>query len=340
MHRETLIACTPYLVAIVALLICQWLLIRFSGGRLQLAQLKRLHRDQTGAVQSLSFILTLPVFLFIMMFIVQLSLITMARITVEYAAFAAARSAIVWIPANLGTELDAENRIGSAPLVLIREYEVRGRIYRVYHVEPTGDKYMQIHLAAAMACMPICPSINTGAPDSQLGNAMLPSIERAYRALAPGSTSNLRIPARLRNKLAYALAHTWVEIEVHHCGDRIYWGDVPLYPEMDLQPDFPDRYLRPNEIGWQDQVFVRVIHDYALLPGPGRLLARRTDNNVTGYDSVADQIQYRNGVFTRTLSAMTRLGNEGQKATPTIPSAEPPYRRSYIHPLPWLPRSF
>ncbi len=325
MHRETLLACAPYLVAIVGLLLCQAIVLRLSNARLQLAYLKQLHRDQRGAVQSLSFVLTLPIFMFIMMFIVQLALITMARISVEYAAYAAARSAIVWYPANLGTDSLRENWTATSSLLPLRSYEANGRTYVVYRVPAHGDKFNRIHLAAAIASMPICPSANTGVLDLHPSNAALPSILRVYRAMAPGSLTNGRIPARLRNKLAYALANTTVEIEVHHCGDPISGGDPPLYPEP---------YLAPFEIGWQDQVYVKVTHQYALLPGPGRLLARRSRGSAAD-NEIADQIRNENGVFARTLTAITRMGNEGQKPTPTIPTGDPRYPTTYAQPLPW-----
>ena len=46
----------------------------------------------------------------IMMFIVQVSQLMIGTIVVHYAAFAAARTAIVWIPARLGLE-ESENCI-------------------------------------------------------------------------------------------------------------------------------------------------------------------------------------------------------------------------------------
>ena len=52
-------------------------------------------------MQSLSFVLTLPVFIFIMMMIVQVSQLMIGIVVVHYAAFAAARSAAVWIPAAM-----------------------------------------------------------------------------------------------------------------------------------------------------------------------------------------------------------------------------------------------
>ncbi|MBM4093911.1 MAG: pilus assembly protein [Planctomycetes bacterium] len=333
MNRETLIACLPYIGGIVGLLLCQAVVIRLSGARVRWAQLKQLHADQAGAAQSLSFVLTFPLFLFVMMFVVQLCLITMARISVEYAAFAAARSAMVWISANLGDEDYAENRVGP-PIVPVRQYEANGRNYTVYQLIPTGEKFAKIHLAAAMACLPICPSGNKGVEPTHPGNAALPSIERAYVAMAPDSVSNLRIPSRLRNKLAYALANTWIAIEVHHCGDQISGGDPPLYPEMPLQLDFPSRYLRPNEIGWQDQIYVTVAHDYALIPGAGRLLTNRTSSSINAYAAPKDDVRLAGNVYVRTLMATARLGNEGQKAAPTI-SGYGGGHRSYVHPLPW-----
>lgn len=333
MHREAFIACLPYLAAIAALLVCQAVVLRLSKVRFQPARLLQLHRDQRGAVQSLSFVLTLPVFIFVMMFVVQLALITMARISVEYSAFAAARSAVVWFPAHVGDPRLAENQVSLSPLVPIRRYQAEGRNYTVYRVAPDGDKYDKIQLAAAMACMPICPSVNTGVSRDHWGNAALPAIQRAYAIMAPGSTANTRIPARLANKLAYALSHTRVEIEVHHCGDRIPGGDPPLYAEYPLDLEYPERYLRPNEIGWQDQIFVKVIHRYALLPGPGRLLASRADSPEIR-DDVADQIQYDSGIYARTLTATVRMGNEGQKFSTYDPSNP----NTYVQPLPWVYR--
>jgi len=72
---------------------------------LLLCRLRRLHRDEAGNVQSLSFVLTLPIFIMLMMLIVQASQLMIGQVVVEYAAVAAARSAIVWIPAAVGTPL-------------------------------------------------------------------------------------------------------------------------------------------------------------------------------------------------------------------------------------------
>lgn len=73
MGRQIVEACLPWAGLLVASVLAAWLLARLSGGRLQLARLRRLHRDQGGAVQSLAFVLVLPFFVMILLFIIQVS---------------------------------------------------------------------------------------------------------------------------------------------------------------------------------------------------------------------------------------------------------------------------
>ena len=101
MTRAVLQACFPWAVVLATAVAAAWLLARASNARFEPGRLRRLHGDQAGGVQSLSFVLTLPLFVMVMMFIVQVSQVMIAQIVVEYAAYAGARSAAVWIPANL-----------------------------------------------------------------------------------------------------------------------------------------------------------------------------------------------------------------------------------------------
>lgn len=338
MHREVLIACAPYVAAIFASFGLLYLLVRFSGAKLQLAHVKKLNRDQQGGVQSLSFVLTLPVFVMILMFIVQLSQITIGTVVVEYAAFAAARAAMVWIPAETANEYANQIGVyrqpgsssGSAPAG-----------YAVYQVDSTGLKFQKIHFAAAMACMPICPSRATGASTNHPSMQAQASLQKAYKAMSPNTASNTKIPTRLTNKLAYALNNTHVYIEVHHPTRVDLGSDAPLarHPELD-RFGYPVEFT-DNEYGWQDQLYVTVTHDFALLPGPGRLLAKQAPATspsssgssssslaVTGADRIADSLTKRGDVYTRTLTATVRLNNEGQKSSlpyyQTIYGQQPP----------------
>jgi hypothetical protein len=334
MHREILIACAPYVAAMFACSGLLYLLVRLSGARLQLAHVKSLNRDQQGGVQSLSFVLTLPVFVMVLMFIVQLSQITIATVVIEYAAFAAARAAMVWIPAETATEY--ANQIGTYRQTGIGSGGAAGSGYAVYQVDPTGLKYQKIHFAAAMACLPICPSRNTRANTNHPSMQAQASLARAYRAMSPNTAGNAKIPTRLTNKLAYALNNTYLKLEVHHPTRVDLGSDAPLARQpYQLDRDSYPIEIADNEYGWQDQLYVTVSHDFALLPGPGRLLARQATarpgtsaESAPGSDRVARSLTKRGDVYARTISATVRLNNEGQKSSipyyQTIFGQQPP----------------
>ena len=74
-----------------------------------------------------------PVLLITTLILMQLALMYQAKNVVTYAAFSAARAAIVWIPATSETEGKHQINIGG------------------------GEKWDKIHQAAAMACVPISP---------------------------------------------------------------------------------------------------------------------------------------------------------------------------------------
>src|SRR5215218_2267992 len=102
MLREALTSCIPWIIVLGFSLAIARGLILLMGLDLRIRRLARLHASEEGSVQSLSFVLTLPLLIAIVMLIVQCCQIMVGNILVHYAAFASARSAIVWIPANLG----------------------------------------------------------------------------------------------------------------------------------------------------------------------------------------------------------------------------------------------
>src|SRR5271157_3078183 len=103
MARAILMACLPWLALLLVLILAAWVLLRSSRVQLRLGRLFELHGNEAGSVQSLSFVLTLPLFIVLMMMIVQVSQLMIGTVVVHYAAFAAARSAAVWIPAEIPT---------------------------------------------------------------------------------------------------------------------------------------------------------------------------------------------------------------------------------------------
>jgi hypothetical protein len=274
-----------------------------------------LHRDQVGGVQSLSFVLTLPLFMMVMMFIVQVGQLMIGTICVHYAAFAAARSAIVWIPAALPSEgpncIGAYQRDPDAPDQRAPVLDPASPAYGpaegglTYVVSPGGPKYGRITTAAVLACMPVSPSRDYGIPLPGNTSAAAGVLQAAYAAMVPESGGNSRIPQRLENKLAYAIHNTEVEIRFYHKN-----AEPPLEVTYFLPPDIAE--FRFNELGWQDVITVKVKHNLALLPGPGRMLIRYVAGPGGG-DRVSTQ-NYQNGsVYVYPLNASATLGNEGEK---------------------------
>ncbi|HUT08889.1 MAG TPA: TadE/TadG family type IV pilus assembly protein [Thermoguttaceae bacterium] len=320
MGRAVLVACLPWLALLVVSLFAAYLLVRFNGSGIRFRRLWQLHRDQDGSAQSLSFVLTLPVFVMIMLFIVQVSQLMIGTIVVHYAAYAAARSAIVWIPADLGTD-EGPNCISfsfpdpDAPKQDVPILDPTDPNYgpseggMTFLVEPGSPKFEKIRSAAVLACTPICPSRDVGLELSGQGALIAEILKEAYGSMVPQAEQNARIPTRLENKLAYAMENTFLEIRFYHKNE-----EPPLLTY--LIPDDEGEFY-PNEIGWQDLVTVTVRHDLALLPGPGRLLARYVARPDGTPDEVARHIVQKTNVYTYPLKATTTMGNEGEK--PVIP---------------------
>ena len=337
MTRAVLLSCLPWLVTLVVLVVLLRLMVRLEGARSDLRRLRSLHRDQGGAAQSLSFVLTVPVFIMIMLLIVQVSQLMIGAVVVHYAAYAAARAAGVWIPACLGDE--RENCISSyAP-----DPEANDQVSPIldasdphygpaeggvtYLVQPDGPKYAKIKAAAVLALAPISPSRDlefTPATDIDIA-PMVAALPQVYDAMTGDSSKqNPRIPQRLQNKVAYAAAFTKVEIRFFHKND---------YPEPPLAPypwlvdsgivKFDDQHIEPykypdefqfNELGWQDPITVTVKHELALLPGLGRLLTRFVASPDGKPDPVAEKIKKQGTVYTYPLKAEAVIGNEGEKS--------------------------
>lgn len=333
MCRAVLQACLPWLGLLLASVACAYLLARLNRSRLQLRRLRRLHGDQLGSAQSLSFVLTLPFFVMIMMFIVQVSQLMIGEIVVHYSAFAAARSAIVWIPAAVDV-VEARNCISTytpdpqAEDQVFPELDPLEEDYGpgpggvTYLVDPGSRKYAKITSAAVMACMAISPSRDLGIQPPQDGPLSAEIIQEAYAAMDPESEANRRIPVRISNKLAYAAENTQVEIRFFHKNsepplvtyyhlagpDDVYVPEEPYYTWR-LQPEF-----QFNELGWQDQITVTVKHKLALLPGPGRMLARAVFGPDGTRDTISQQVGHNDRVYVYPLEASVTLGNEGEKS--------------------------
>jgi hypothetical protein len=255
----------------------------------------------------------------VMLFIVQVSQLMIGTIVVHYAAYAAARSAVVWIPAKLPPP-EGRNCISfyypdpeapdQQPPILDPNDPNYGPAEGglTYIIEPGSPKYEKISSAAVLACLPISPSRHVGLELSGRGPLAGEILQAAYAALVPDSVANARIPQRLKNKLAYAMQHTRVEIRFYHKN-----SEPPLVSYYELD-DFGETHFNFNELGWQDQITVTVHHDLALLPGPGRLLAKALVGPDGSPDLVSQNVKQVGHVYTYPLKASATLGNEGEES--------------------------
>ncbi len=341
MSRAVLQSLLPAFAVLAVGFVLLWLVVRVSGARLEVRRLLTLHRSEKGAVQSLSFVLTLPLFIMLVMFIVQVSQLMIGIMGVHYAAFAAARAAIVWTPARVagGSQGEAEE-IENELQPPLREETPLNLTFTGSGTDFAGSqaytsyKLEKILGAAAMATAPISPSKSMVEPIncSQCG-VQAWAFQAMYQQLVPSSSGNSKIPARLLNKLSYAYWNTRVELAFFD-KDTL---DGPTYNprELVLFDGLPQRndegeWIRnwiPHEVGWQDPLRLTVTHDFALLPGPGRFLAKyivradgepdRVSSRVEIRGGAGDNVPWSRSAYTVPISASATLTSEGFK--PLLP---------------------
>jgi hypothetical protein len=315
MWRGILEACLPWFGLLLAGVAAFLLLGRFLRARLELMKFVRLLQDERGTVQSLSFVLTLPFLVLIVLFIVQVAQLMVATIVVHYAAFAAARAAVVWIPARVDPAGEAENRISFNwvdPWRADQEFPAldpddpnfgpsSGGLW--YQIAPEGAKYEKIRAAAVLACAAVSPSRRVPLATNRPSAISPWVLQNIYQALVPDAAQNRRIPERLANKLDYANQATEVDLAFFHPNIEpplVPWGEGP---------DKNQFYW--NEIGWQDPVLVTVRFRVPLMPALGRILARPAQLLGGKPDSVAGRIENWQGIWVYPISASVMLGNEG-----------------------------
>lgn len=342
MGRTVLIACLPWVGCLLVLVGVLFALVRWNRARPDWRRLARLHRDQTGSVQSLSFVLTVPLFVWVMLFIVQVTQLMIATVVVHYAAYAAARSAAVWIPQRIG-DTEEENWFAwyfpdpEAPqqfpaLDPSQPGYGPGPGGVTYRVQPASLKYRKVRQAALAALAPICPSRDLGLPiDAEMAQ-LAALMERAFATLAPGRSVPAAILPRLRHKLAYAAGTLQLERWDEALNGWVF-EDVPLtqvrvrFFHPNTEPPLVPWYIGPNweeffpgaELGWQDHVTVTVTHQLALLPGPGQLLASRVLRHPghvqdTLSRRIAEGHSGAQRVYVYPLTATATLGIEGEKS--------------------------
>lgn len=213
---------------------------------------------------TLEFALVFPIMMFFILLLGQVTFMMNGNIFIHYAAFSAARSAIVQIPkANLNDPDDPEGVNVIAP----------------------GDgspKWAAIVQAAAMSMVPVSGQGGGGSNGGSSGmdmSQMTSAVERFF------GSSPMSPPAWVQNilpgRVSYALAHTDVEMFVPYIVDVATIDYLPVDG--------------PREFFAKDPVTVRVFHEFHLsLPYVGRLFADGSNEaglyrSVTAYASLTNE---------------------------------------------------
>ncbi len=88
---------TIFIVWVVSILLC----ISISWGARRIRRprtLRAFHADENGAAYTLTYVMVIPIYLVAFCFVVETTFMMVAKLGTNYASFAAARTAIVWLP--------------------------------------------------------------------------------------------------------------------------------------------------------------------------------------------------------------------------------------------------
>lgn len=108
-----------------------------------------LHGCEAGAAYSLSYMLTIPLIALIVCLVVDLTLILVAKIGTVYAAYAAARSAVVWVPSGVSAGT-AQDKVEAAAQNAITPFASSNTRHRpVKTPPPSGFVYYAAHKSYA-----------------------------------------------------------------------------------------------------------------------------------------------------------------------------------------------
>ncbi|AMV20012.1 TadE family protein [Planctomyces sp. SH-PL14] len=312
MTAHWILRAAPGLLALLAGAFALLALLYIRRRELSVRRLAYIVGNESGGVQSVSFVLTVPLFIFFVMFMVQIGQIMIGMMVVHYAAFAASRAAQVWIPASVPGTF-----VGLGPNEFPQDIDVRQPILLDGNtIAASSDrKREKIWTAAVLACAPIAPSraSRTATTSSFPLTQHLAALQTFYPRFDPAAATNGAIPARLANKLTYSAANTRVYLTLQ---DRS--SGPPQSSETYNPSSHPDIPYRPYEAGWQDPAMLVVQHDFRILPGPARRFAQYVVDRYGRYP-----IRPNGSVYQITLSASTTLTIEGLKSVRPVTEPDP-----------------
>lgn len=179
-------------LSLTCLAVCLGCLAALGLGVCVLVRLGRLRREPCGRSQgtaTIEFALVMPVMLFLILLLAQTTFVMAGNLFVHYAAFAATRSAIVYIPADYGPDED--------PNVLLHE--------------PGLVKFDAIRSAAALALAPAAGPMPDGSAPAE---AITDALDHYYETY--GRNPPRWIEALIADRLRYAYDPIRTRVTVMH----------------------------------------------------------------------------------------------------------------------------
>ena len=138
------------LLGLVALITLFWSLLRAARrNSAERRAWRGLHGCEAGAAYSLSYMLTIPLIALIVCLVVDLTLILVAKIGTVYAAYAAARAAVVWVPSGVSPSA-AQDKVEAAAQNAITPFASSNTRHRpIKTPPPSGLVYYAAHKSYA-----------------------------------------------------------------------------------------------------------------------------------------------------------------------------------------------
>jgi hypothetical protein len=100
-YQEFVTSMWPVIIAWAAGLVIAIACLRTLGRFASRRSWRDLNRAEDGASYSLGFMIVMPIFVLVVCLVVETTLILVTKIGTTYAAYAAARSAVVWVPSGV-----------------------------------------------------------------------------------------------------------------------------------------------------------------------------------------------------------------------------------------------
>lgn len=222
------------LACLVGLLVIGRFLLR-AGRSGRAARGRSLAADSEG-IAILEFVLLLPVAVAIVLIMIQAMLMMSATILVNYAAFAAARTAIVWVPKDLS---------GDVPIKYDPEPE------NFVAIGTNSRKLVMIRAAAANALLPLAGRQKTASTEDAQAAAEVTDGIREYFQAFGGTPAPNWVSMLAQEKFIYALRNTEVELLEYVTNERRMRSVSDAHPGGKLY-------------GETEDVVVKVTHKYEL----------------------------------------------------------------------------